>query len=282
MRIKKKLSCIVLLCLLLSVAVPALANEDTARVFDYAELLTEEQEQSLEQLCLENEDAVETELYILTTKDTGGKDTMAYADDFGDEHAFGYDQPYGSYMVLCIDMQNRIVWLSTSGKAEDYFTEYRIDALLDHVTEYLALEDYYRSCTAYITSGVEYLSEEPVVNSSTTDPDRYQDTIYQYDEEPYSIWDGWYIRLAISAAVGAVVVGAMSYHAGSRMTVDARTYSKRGLQIYNRTDAFIRRATSSRKIESNSSSGRSGGGGGGGGHHTSSSGRSHGGGGRSF
>ena len=277
---KHMISALSVFCLMLFMAVPSLANEDKTRVFDYADLLTEEEEQALNELCLEKEDVLETELYILTTNDTEGKETVNYTDDFGDNHAFGYDREYGNYMILCIDMQNRIVWLSTSGKAEIYFTEARIDALLDDLYADLKAGNYYETCYSYIQSGEKYLSEEPVVNDITTDPDRYKDTIYKYDEESSPYYMTWYFRLAVSAAVGAIVVAVMSYRAKAHMTVNEMTYSRNGAQVYEHSDSFIRRTTSSRRIETNHSSG--GGGGGGGGHHTSSGGHSHGGGGRSF
>ncbi len=279
---RRVMSVLAVFCLLFFAAVPSYANEDKTRVFDYADLLTEEEEQALNALCLEKEDALETELYILTTNDTGGKETVDYTDDFGDDHAFGYDKEYGNYMILCIDMQNRMVWLSTSGKAEMYFTEARIDALLDDLYADLTAGNYYATCYSYIQSGENYLREEPVVNEITTDPNRYKDTIYKYDEEPLPYYMTWYFRLAVSAAVGAVVVAIMSYRAKTHMTVNGATYSRNGAQVYQHSDSFIRRTTTSRRIETNHSSGGRGGGGGGGGHHTSSGGHSHGGGGRSF
>ena len=278
MRIKEHIAgCLLLILFFLCTAFPALANEDNRRIFDYADLLTEEEEKELNDLCLEKEDALKTELYILTTDDTEGKATVDYADDFGDENAFGYDREYGNYMILCIDMDNRMVWLSTSGKAEDYFTEARIDALLDALYDDLRAGDYFETCYSYIQSGEKYLSEEPEVNKVTTDPDRYKDTVFKYDQEEKPFYLSWYFRLAVSAATGAVAVGIMSYRAGTRMTANGNTYSRDGGHMYNRADTFIRRSTTSRRIESNT-----GGSGGGGGHHTSSGGHSHGGGGRSF
>lgn len=280
MRIKKCITGGLLFILLfLCAAFPALANEDSMRVFDYADLLTDEEEKELNDLCLEKEDALETELYILTTDDTKGKETVDYTDDFGDENAFGYDREYGNYMILCIDMDNRMVWLSTSGKAEEYFTEARIDALLDALYDDLSAGNYFETCYSYIRSGEKYLSEEPEVNKVTTDPDRYKDTIYKYDTEEKPFYLSWYFRLVVSVAMGAVVVGIMSYRAGTRMTANGNTYSRNGGHIYNRADTFIRRSTATRRIETNSGGGH---GGGGGGHHTSSGGHSHGGGGRSF
>ena len=53
---------VLLLFIFLSLPNIVFANEDTRRVFDYADLLTEEEEEKLNELCLEKEDALETEL----------------------------------------------------------------------------------------------------------------------------------------------------------------------------------------------------------------------------
>lgn len=269
----------VLLC---TASVAVQANEDDTRVYDYADLLTDEEEAELTEACLAVEDEIETELYILTTDDAEGKDTVAYADDFGDEHAFGYDEPYGNYMILCIDMDNRVAWLSTSGKATSYLTERRIDSLLDDLYGYLTSGDYYNTCTSYIESSVTYLSSEPAHTEAETDPNQYQDTMYVYDEEEQdaSVLETVLFNLFIAMIIGGVSVLIMSFHSRTRVTASAGTYSKGGPQIHRREDNFIRRTTTSRRIDNDNGGGGSSHGGGG--SHTSSSGHSHGGGGRSF
>lgn len=282
MKIQKKLVHILSLMSiwLCMTAVVVGANEDTTRVYDYADLLSASEEAELADACLGVEDSIQTELYILTTNDAGGKETVDYADDFGDEHAFGYDKEYGDYMILCIDMDNRVVWVSTSGKAIDYLTEARIDALLDDLYGYLTSGDYYNTCLSYIKSATKYMSTEPSYSKDQIDPDNYQDTMYVYDEEKGAL-DIWYMRLVISLGIGAIAVLIMAFQSKTKITTSAQTYSKGGPKIHRREDKYIRRTTTSRRIESSSSSG-SGSRSSSGGRHTSSSGRSHGGGGRSF
>lgn len=282
MKIRKKLLYILSLMSiwLCMTAMVVMANEDTTRVYDYADLLSTNEEAELADACLGVEDSIQTELYILTTNDAEGKKTVDYADDFGDEHAFGYDKEYGDYMILCIDMDNRVVWVSTSGKAIDYLTEARIDALIDDLYGYLTDGDYYNTCLSYIKSATKYMSTEPSYSKEQIDPDNYQDTMYVYDEEK-EVLDVWYMRLLISLGIGAIAVLIMAFQSKTKITTSAQTYSKGGPKIHRREDKYIRRTTTSRRIESSSSSGggsRSSSGG----RHRSSSGRSHGGGGRSF
>lgn len=257
----------------------ASANEDSRRVFDYGELLSGTEREELEQQCLELEDTLRTELYILTTNDAEGKTSTAYADDFGDTHAFGYEKDYGTYIIFLIDMDNRNAWISTSGNAISHFSEARIDSTLDDVFEYLPEGDYYNSCKAFLKAAEKWMQKEPDTNPAETDPNQYKDTIYVYDEDG-SFLDSFWIRLGISLLIGGVVTGIMMYHADSRMSANGRTYSKNGAcKLNNRADLFLRTTTTSRKIETNSGGSHTGSGGG---SHTSSGGHSHGGGGRSF
>lgn len=252
-----------------------LANEEKQRVFDYACLFTGEEAAELEVLCLETEAKVKTELYILTTEDAEGKTSTAFADDFGDDNAFGYNKAYGDYAIFLIDMDNREVWISTSGKAEEYLSEYRLDTALDDVMEYMPDGDYYRASIAFLDAAEIYLQSPPASGENSGE---YSETIFRYDEKK-NILQNPFISLLIALAIGGVTVGIMAFQAGTKMSADGRTYAKSGaFRLNNRADIYLRTTTTSRKIEQNHSSGS----GSGGGHHVSRSGHSHGGGGRSF
>lgn len=259
------------------------ANDDSQRVFDYAGLLTEEETEELERQCLEAEERINTELYILTTEDTEGKTSTAYADDFGDEHAFGYEEPYGTYIILLIDMDNRNAWISISGMAIAHFTEARINSALDDIFLYLPDGNYYQSCVAFIDAALEYMNDAPINSPAETDPNRYPDTVYVYDnvhDNEGMLLDIVLIRLAISVVLGAVITALLAFRASTRMTADGRTYSRNGTcRINSHSDRYLRTTTTSHKIQTNSGGGGSSSGGG---SHTSSGGHSHGGGGRSF
>ena len=62
--------------------------------------LTEEEEKELNELCLDKESALETELYILTTNDTEGKETVDYTDDFGDDNVERFNKGMEAVQAL--------------------------------------------------------------------------------------------------------------------------------------------------------------------------------------
>lgn len=259
--------------------------EDGKRVYDYADLLTSTEEEKLNKRAIAVEDNIKTELYILTTNDTGGKSSMEYADDFGDNGAFGYECEYGSYIIMLINMQEREVWISTSGVAEDYFSEYRIERLLDDIFEYMPDRDYYNACMTFLKSAEKFmLAGAPGKNDEYKFPD------YTGNEQFTDNGRSKFVTLflpcfLISAVIGAVVVCVMVSGNKSKMTVGSRTYmSGNGVNVIAREDIFTHTTTVKHRINTDNGGSHSSGGShsGGGGHHVSSGGHSHGGGGRHF
>ena len=275
----------------------SIVYEDGKRVYDYADLFTSYEENKLTEYALEVEEEAKTEVYVLTTKDTDGKSSMEYADDFGDNGAFGYDYEYGTYIVMLINMEEREVWLSTSGKAEDYFSEYRIEWTLDAIFEYLPSGDYYKASYAYMDAVRDFMTDGPPSVDDEYDfpefDDDYDDTYYgdddYYDDDYYRGDDKGIAEMIIpaffiSAVVSGIILAIMIGSNGTKMTAGSRTYmAKEGIRIHAREDILTHTTTVRHRIDTDSGS-RSGGSrhSGGGGHHRSSSGRSHGGGGRRF
>lgn len=260
------------------------ANEDTQRVFDFADLLTSEEESKLEEKALQSEDAIQTEIYIVTTDNAEGKSSVQFADDFGDSNHFGYEKRDGTYILLLIDMDNRTAWISTSGNAINNFSESRISDTLDAIFEYLPDSKYYESCYAYIEKVNEYMRLTPEEKPSEYDPESAADTIFVTDpvsKKKDTILKNPLICLGIAMAVAGISVGIMAYQAKTHRTAGKEIYTKPGsIRVNHHSDVYTHTTTVKRKIEQNNNN--HSGGGSGGGIHTSSSGNTHGGGGRSF
>ena len=244
------------------------------RVFDYADVLTADQEEALRALIAEQEKRTACDIVLVTLNEsladyaaayeeelgylTPDRYTMVYADNFYDEHKFGYDRPYGDG-VLLLDNWYREAdggvysWLSTCGRAEDRFSSSMIDSLL---TEALANadQDPYGAYVKYVNLFAEMMTECG------------------------GIPDIPVFAPLVLAVLGTVlfVESALRNHRGSK-TVNLTTYVEGGKpELKRQEDIFLRKTVTKRHIERNTGSG---GGGGGGGHHTSSRGVSHGGGG---
>lgn len=253
---------------------PVQAETNPSYVYDEAGLLTAQEVVELNQLAGKLGEERSTEFIIITLNGTGGKDIVKYVQDFYDEHAPGYDQPYGNTAILAIDMLERDIYLAGFKKAETYLNDQRLDRIRDSITQDLSAGRYYEAFSDFITLAHDYMGREPEVSPPNRgEPGGYPGVNpgspyreYESEIDPDNLLFQWWFQLLVSVAVGAGVVGIMAYWSGGRVTVNANTYMDRGKsQVLNQHDNFVNRTVTRRKIPKNESSGRGGGGFGGGG-----------------
>ncbi len=243
------------------------------RVYDYAEVLTEAEEEKLRQLIAEKEAQIGCDLGLVTicqpVEGSEAQTTYGYrytdwewnmqdiADDFYDNYAYGFDIPYGDGALILDNWYEGQAGthLSTSGRVFARFGSYEIDRALDRVDRYVESDPYraYRSCIIYIAD---------VMNGKNT-------TMF-----------GTFILLAgiVPLVTAAIFVATHLRSKEGRNTTTAATYIVGGKPVVNQQrDDFIRKSVSHRRIQTSSSPGGGHSGGHGGAHH-SSGGHSHGGG----
>lgn len=236
------------------------------RVFDYAKVLSEEEEEKLEALIAKREKQIGSDFVVVTINEalTAQYGDMGhyywesamrnYADDFYDGHDFGYNTTGGdgSLFLYNFHESERGAWFSTGGKVYEHFSEEDVEDVLDAFYEKIK-ESPYLAYRAYIESVYREMSGR----------------------------NNWVMKILVVAVPLLVCVFFISANikpkAGEK-TVTSRTYVNGGkAKMKDERDIFLRRSISQRRIETSSGgSGRSGGGGG----HRSSGGFSHGGGGR--
>ena len=245
------------------------------RVFDYADVLTTEEENKLREQIAEREAQVGADIVIVTLNESlkeyareydpnvsYDKFTMIYADNFYDEHKFGYNKPIGDGILLLDNIYREddgkiYTWLSTCGKVEDAYSTSMIDRILD---------DFY-----------EYVDTDPYLAYKNFVDDVYRDL----SPSESTVVMPWYMPVFVAVVATAIFIAVNMTNRKGKKTTNQRSYVNGGQpKMRRKEDLFIRKSVTSRTIET-SSGGGSGSGGGGGGHHTSSSGASHGGGGHS-
>lgn len=259
-------------------AVRTNSTAPTERVYDYADILTDEEEEKLRRYIAKKEAEYKADFVIVTfSQPVEGAEAMKeygyrsenweqnmtdLADDFWDENGYGFNKDFegdGSVLIDNRYMGQRGEWLSTSGRVEQALSYYAVENVLYAVDEYYDTNPY----KAYIA---------------------YIDAVCGYLEDGVQLDGSYYLGALIFSIIVTAVYA--SYHLGknkARDTVAVNAYVAGGKPILrNKGDDFIRKNVVKRHIETHS--GGSGGGshrssGGGGGHHTSRSGASHGGGG---
>lgn len=252
-------------------------NQDcttTERVFDYADVLSDEEEQKLRELIAQSEQKTGCDIVLVTLNESlkeyaksyenrvgyvqPYQYVMVYADNFYDEHNFGFDRAHGDGVLLLDNWyreeDGRVYsWLSTCGRAEARFSGSMIDSLLNEALENVD-SDPYGAYSAYVKLFTRQMTQRGI-------------------QIPV-----WAVLVAAAAATAVYLFSHLSENKGKK-TVNAETYVARGAgtRMNRREDIFLRRSVTRRKIQTDNPKG----GGGGGGHHMSSGGVSHGGGGHS-
>lgn len=221
------------------------------------------------------------DVVVVLIDNANGKSSMEYADDYYDNNGFGIGADH-SGLLLLIDLDNKELWISTTGEAINIFTDVRIQSILDDVYEGASQKDYYKASTAFL-SNVEYYVQQGVPENQYQEDEDGNRTYYNEEKLTYAQKLGRTVKNPIIYIV-ALVVGLVSLliagaNSKGKVTVNEATYEGQGsFSLRNQQDTFVRKTVST--VRKQSSSGGSGGGGSS--THTSSSGRSHGGGGRSL
>jgi len=253
------------------------------RVFDYADMLTDEEEQRIAERIAEAEYNTGLDIVIVTLNETlkpygdmykekynidvsVDKYVMVYADEFWETNRFGYNCPQkldgltetGDGVIL-VDNTYReeetgriYTWFGTTGKGEEEFSNSMIEGVLDSFYDYVDY-DYYEACMSYVDRVERYCA--PAGHMS---------------------W-GFPVLVAIIAMIIFFCVSMRNK--GAKVTTNSNTYvvgKKPSFPVM--TNTFLRKTVSKVYNPPTSSSSGSGGGGG---HHLSGGGGSHGGGGRS-
>ena len=222
------------------------------KVYDYADLFTSSEEKDLYDNIQNFIEEANMDMAIVTIDDNNKSSSEAYADDFYDYNDFGIGNEYDGILFL-IDMDNRNMWISTTGKAIDLFQS-DVESILDSCYTYISSEDYYNCGLTFINS--------------------------TNDSYKGSIAAGWIIGFGLAIIISLIIPTVFclvkkSKHKAIKLADDADSYlDKSSISITNSQDIFVRTHTT--KIAKPTDTGGSGG------SHSGSSGISHGGGGRSF
>lgn len=239
------------------------ANE---KIYDFAELLTEEEEKQLYDKVKEFIANTNLDLAIVTINTNVKDSTQEYADDFYDYNDFSIDG-----LAFVIDMQNRIFYISTAGKAMLYYNDYRVEYILSALDQEMYNHEYFNACNTLISQLTEYYN-----HGFSDNADKYVVIGTQiYRKTPYLLLS---IIAVVSATIGTLILALRNKKI--KLATNSNDYfDNKSFEITKDTKEFISSNTSRVYIPPADSGG---GGSSGGGFHSGSSGASHGGGGHRF
>jgi len=243
---------------------------DTRRVFDYAEVLTDAEEEKLRDSIAEYEDKYHLDIVVVTMNENVGEQgywdsvMMNTADDFYDNGNYGYDKVHGDGILLLDNWyedengSQKGTWLSTCGNVYEDFSTYDINDVLDEVDRFIESSPY-EAYRAAVRKACE---------------------IYDKHENGHRLYIPIWLIVLGPVIISLVFAMTKLKQTPAKDTTNANLYVAGGSRKMNvQADNYIRKTVTSTRINTETS-GRSGGSGGHGGSHVSRSGVSHGGGGR--
>ena len=119
-------------------------KKDGIYVDDDANLLSEEEENSLNDRLAKLSSNYGIDFVIHTSRTTNGKTSERYADDYYEQN--GYRK---NGILLLMDMKNEYMYITTSGQAVDLFTDYGLNAILDSISDDVKRGKYYNAFSRF-------------------------------------------------------------------------------------------------------------------------------------
>lgn len=236
------------------------------RVYDYADVLTDEEEQMLRDHIAKQERQYHIDLVLVTISEDvesqGYWDNvmMNRADDFYDQNNYGYNKVHGDGALLLDNWyedengSQKGSWLSTCGIVERRFGNSEIERVLNAVY-YKVEKNPYEAYKAYVDKTCQLVKSERQVQIP------------------------WFIILIAPTLTAIIYAVSHLKQSPAKDTAAPNVYIAGGKPVIQaQNDQFMHKNVTTRIISTDSGGGGSGRSGGGG-HHTSSGGVSHGGGG---
>ena len=283
-----------IICLLLmtplSLNVSAeLLDESLPRVVDDADLLTENEEKSLENQIKAITDEYDFDVVLVTADTLGGKSPMEYADDYYDYNGYGANKDCDGVLLL-VSMEDRDWWISTTGYGIKAFTDYGIDKAGEKFVSYLSNAEYSQGFEKFLNITEDYITAakqgKPYdINNVYLTKEEAEKERIRLEKENKKQFYGSIIGCFVIGFVAALITVLVfkSQLKSVRFQGGAANYEVNGsLNLTRSNDVFLYKNVSKRRRAESSGGGHSGGGGGGSSTHVSSSGTTHGGGGGKF
>lgn len=248
------------------------------KIYDFAEILTIEEEEQLFSLVTDYIAESSMDLAIVTINENpksyynGQNSTAVYADDFYDYNDFKKDG-----VLFLIDLENREYYVSTTGQGILVYDDDRIDQVLDNAEDSMRNGNYFEASKEVIKTLKDFY-QSGIPESNANCEITYSGAYKCYKKVPY--FPVILITAIITIITFTIIINS---YKKIRSALNASRYISKGkTKIDKRVDLFYNTYTHRERIMSDSDGGSSIGSSGGSSTHSSSSGSSHGGGGRGF
>lgn len=140
-------------------SVNAAAKNNKQLIYDFAGMLTQAEREELNQLANKYGAERKTDIIIVMTEED--KDTTQILDDFYEQHAPGYGEPYGSSVILILNTTRQDIYFASYGRAQKYVDAVRLDEISKRVSWDIGFEKQMRAFRNYILLVHKYMGIAP-------------------------------------------------------------------------------------------------------------------------
>jgi len=217
----KKLLYVLIFLLLLVMIIPIntyAKNNDY--VIDEADLLTDEEEEKLQNQLSEISARQKLDVVVLTNYSTEGKEPKLFAVDYFDDHDYGYGSDHDG-IILMISMENRDWALGTTGYGITAFTDYGQNVMSNKFVPKLSSGNYYGAFKLY-----GELCDRFITQARTGKP---------YDvDHPFKNAINWFvvgILVTVSFLIGLISASIMASSAKSKLISSRDKYDAVGYAV---------------------------------------------------
>lgn len=279
---KKNFICILIALLWMSILC-GFSGERT-KIHDEAGLFSAEEAELLNEQALQIIQNIQADVAIVTTDNTGSKNTWQYAEWAYEHFEVGYGENNAGVLLL-LDMDNREFYIDEYRRNEEGFQisyEER-ETMLDHIYPYMVQGDYAGACGVFLEDLPVYMTNEQGGDEDYKDAVNSPDNGYSPSDEKKSIGQVLLSSFLPAVILSAVLVGILVIMQNRKTKASGAVYLRNGrASLRQKNDYYTHTTTTKTKIQRDNEGSRSGGHGGGGGGGSHHSGGGHSGGGRSF
>ena len=162
---KKAFAVLILLLLLVS---PALAEQ--SHVVDQADVLTDAEEQLLEQEIANIRETYKFDVLLLTMDSIGDRQGDYYAADYYDMNGYGIGPNHDGVCFFYVtqgDRNGNTVFFVKTGSGERIFTDDVDDAIANQIRSYMRQKNYGGALAKYVLAVIDYLEDSRAIKRAT-------------------------------------------------------------------------------------------------------------------
>lgn len=225
------------------------------KVFDYADVLSEEEEEDLQQTLAQTAETWSFDLAVLTVPDTDGRTPEEFARKSYEGLGYGYGSDSTGVLFL-LSMGERDWEVYFSGEARTTINSYGLSCIREYVVPLLSDGDYYEAFMRYAGLCEDFIRQKAEVG-----------TPYGYDGYEYREPFPFLYRILIGCAAGLaaaalVLVALWSQLKTVKASQEAAFYVVPGsFRLERSRDMFLYKTRTRVRIERDSGGGGRGGGG---------------------